>query len=55
LKLPFQFLSFFPEKFILDIDASDIEIGAVLSQKQNGLEKVFTIGYSKTEKNYCVI
>ena len=45
------------DPFILDTDASDTAIGAVLSQRQNGQEKV--IGYgskalSKEERNYCV-
>lgn len=44
-------------KFILDTDASNTAIGGVLSQVQNGQEKV--IGYfskvlSKPERNYCV-
>ena len=44
-------------RFILDTDASDTAIGAVLSQEQDGQEKV--IGYgskalSKEERNYCV-
>ena len=43
--------------FILDTDACDFSIGAVLSQIQDGRERV--IGYasrtlSKTERNYCV-
>lgn len=43
--------------FILDTDASDFAIGAVLSQIQNGEERVIAFGsktLSKTEKNYCV-
>ncbi|KAG5896017.1 hypothetical protein JTB14_007582 [Gonioctena quinquepunctata] len=44
-------------KFILDTDASNVGLGAVLSQIQEGQEKV--IGYfsktlSKPERNYCV-
>lgn len=43
--------------FILDTDASNLGIGAVLSQEQNGIEKVIAY-YSRTlnnsEKNYCV-
>jgi hypothetical protein len=43
--------------FILDTDASNVGLGAVLSQIQHGQEKV--IGYfsktlSKPERNYCV-
>lgn len=50
----------FPKKegeFILDTDASNIGIGAVLSQKQGEEEKViayFSRVLSKTERNYCV-
>lgn len=44
-------------QFILDTDASNTAIGGVLSQRQEGQEKV--IGYfskvlSKAERNYCV-
>ena len=44
-------------QFILDTDASDKSVGAVLSQSQNGMEKV--IAYlSKTmnrhKRSYCV-
>lgn len=45
------------ERFILDFDASNHGIGAVLSQVQDGIEKViayFSRVLSKTEKNYCV-
>ena len=45
------------DTFVLDTDASDTSIGAVLSQRQGEHEKV--IGYgskalSKEERNYCV-
>ena len=43
--------------YILDTDASDVGVGAVLSQMQEGKERVIAY-YSKTltpaEKNYCV-
>jgi len=45
------------EKFILDTDASNIGIGAVLSQIQGGEEKViayFSRVLNKAERNYCV-
>jgi len=45
------------EKFILDTDASNAGIGAVLSQIQNGEEHVieyFSRKLTKVERNYCV-
>jgi len=42
----------------LDTDASNHGIGAVLSQVQEGKEKViayYSKVFSKTERNYCVI
>ena len=44
-------------EFILDTDASNEGIGAVLSQVQDGQEKVIAYGrkmLSKTERNYCI-
>ena len=44
-------------QFILDTDASGTTIGCVLSQVQDGKEKVITYGsrtQSRTERNYCV-
>ena len=44
-------------KFIIDTDASEKGIGAVLSQEQNGQEKViayFSRTLSRTKQNYCV-
>ncbi|MBJ4999897.1 hypothetical protein JGF38_23160, partial [Salmonella enterica subsp. enterica serovar Hadar] len=43
--------------FILDTDASNTGIGAVLSQVRDGQEKVsayFSKSLSKPERNYCV-
>ena len=42
--------------FILDVDASDIGIGGVIHQEQNGQEKVIAYAsrtLNKAEKNYC--
>ena len=44
-------------KFILDTDACEVSIGAVLSQVQDGVERVIAYSsrkLSKPEKNYCV-
>ena len=45
------------DQFVLDTDASNCHIGAVLSQIQEGKETVIAYGskvLSKAEKNYCV-
>ncbi|UYV73793.1 K02A2.6-like [Cordylochernes scorpioides] len=45
------------EPFILDTDASNTGLGAVLSQTQDGVERViayFSKTLSKPERNYCV-
>lgn len=45
------------EEFVLDTDASDTAIGAVLSQRQDGVERVLVFGsrrLSSVERNYCV-
>ena len=47
----------FSRSFILDTDASDLSIGAVLSQNINGEEKVCAYAsrsLSKSERKYCV-
>jgi transposase InsO family protein len=44
-------------QFILDTDACDISIGAVLSQVQEGVPRVISYGsrtLNKAERNYCV-
>ena len=43
--------------FVLDTDACDVSIGAVLSQVQDGRERVIAYGsqtLNKAERNYCV-
>ena len=43
--------------FVLDTDASDVAVGAVLSQVQDGAERVISYGsrsLSTQERNYCV-
>ena len=43
--------------FLLDVDASGLGIGGVLSQVQEGRERVIAFGsrgLSKSEKNYCI-
>jgi len=45
------------DPFLLDTDACDVSIGAVLSQVQNGVERVCAFAsrsLSKPERNYCV-
>jgi hypothetical protein len=46
-----------PSEFILDTDASDYAIGAVLSKVKDGKERVIAYGsrcLDKPERNYCV-
>ncbi len=45
------------DKFILDTDASNFSVGGVLSQVQDGHERVIAFGsrvLNKAERNYCV-
>jgi len=45
------------DPFLLDTDACDVSIGAVLSQVQNGVERVIAYAsrsLSKPKRNYCV-
>jgi hypothetical protein len=45
------------DDYTLDTDASDFAIGAVLSQKQNGIERVIAYAsrsLDRREQNYCV-
>jgi len=45
------------DEFTLDTDASDFAIGAVLSQMQNGVERVVAYAIrtlDRRERNYCV-
>jgi hypothetical protein len=44
-------------RFILDTDASDTAVGAVLSQEQDGVERVIAYAsksLSREQRNYCV-
>ena len=44
-------------EFILDIDASDVGIGGIIHQVQNGRERVIAYArraLNKAEKNYCI-
>ena len=43
-------------RYILDTDASETSIGAVLAQVQNGEEMIIAYAshtYNKSERNYC--
>ena len=43
--------------YILDTDASDTQISGVLSQVQDGIERVISYGsrtLNKAERNYCI-
>ena len=44
------------DEFTLDCDSSDVAMGAVLSQKQNGIERVIAYGsktLSQSQRKYC--
>ena len=50
-------IQIFSKPFILDTDASDVAIGAVLSRVHDGVEKVNVYAsrtLSKAERKYCV-
>jgi hypothetical protein len=52
-----QYVCYIKGGFYLDTDASDYQIGAVLSQMQDGQLKVISYEsrlLNKDEKNYCV-
>ncbi|KAL7868269.1 hypothetical protein SRHO_G00096530 [Serrasalmus rhombeus] len=54
---PLHWLTEKGAEFILDTNASNFGIGAVLSQEQEGQERLlayFSRGLSKPERNYCV-
>jgi len=47
------------DPFLLDSDACDVSIGAVISKVQNGVERVVVVAYassslSKPKRNYCL-
>ena len=45
-------------QFYLDVDLSDVGIGGILHQMQEGQEKIIAYAsraLNKTERNYCII